>query len=236
MGSIVHDHTGAELTYTADDLSASTEYWWRVRAIGPLGESIWTTFSFTRSPNNVFYFSGNPTSQAARLLAHTSIPFQTTAREKVRAALYYGLFSGVSPALGYFNSFQKIYTRPVNIEQVENFPAIEVTWNERFTNSQQGGNSLGFYNRIADVRLRIMLKETESVPMTQLKERVIADMEKYFGINFFVPNSAGTATIFNCVLESNDVVGAGTLRPLGEVEVRLKIYYRTSTTGMTVTA
>ena len=181
-------------------------------------------------------FSGSPASQAARTLGHTSIPFQTTAREKVRAALYGGLLSNISPALGYFNAFQKVYTRPVNIEQVQDFPAVEVTWNERIINTQQGSNSLGFYNRVAEVNLRIFLKATDASAMTQLKEQVVADIEQYFGTNFFIPDSAGVGTVFNCVLESNDVTGAGTYRPLGEVEIRLKIYYRTSTTNMNAQA
>jgi hypothetical protein len=236
MGSIVHDNTSADLNYSANDLTASTQYWWRVRGIGPSGTGEWATFSFTRSPSNVFYFSGSPDSQAARAQGHFPIPFQTTAREKVRAAFAWGLLSNISPALGYFGQFQKVYTHPVNIEQVEDFPAVEITWNEKIINGQQGGNSLGFYNRIADVKLRVMLKATDASTMTTLKEQTIADIEQYFGTNFFVPNSSGASTIFNCVLESNDVLGAGVYRPLGEVEIRLKVYYRTSTTNINAQA
>jgi hypothetical protein len=176
-------------------------------------------------------FSGTSAASAARTLGLMLIPFQLSAREKIRAAVIHGLINRLTIQNGFYNQFVKAFSESINIEMVKEFNSLSVTWgNENYTNNVSGGNSLGMYNKIAELNLHFFLKETEEMPMTILKERVIADIEKYFGTFYYIPDANGNFTAFNCCLEYNTPDGVGAYRPLGEVAMVLKVYYRTSLT------
>lgn len=111
------------------------------------------------------------------------------------------------------------------------YPSIDILWQrERYTNNVSGGNSIGGYNKIARVILDCHLFEencTDSPEdIVRKRENIIADVEKYMGLNFFIPDSSGNRTAFNSIVTSNLVYGTEATEPYGSVEIELDVYYR----------
>lgn len=184
-------------------------------------------------------FSGSPTVLDSLTYGNVNFPIVTGAanqysiRTNIRSALAYGIKNNIKKGNGYFNDIGEVHVNAVaSNSRRNNYPSIDIIWlRERYTNNIKGGNSLGGYNKIATVALLCYLFADACAPnnvgeIVLLRENIIADLEKYFGINFFIPDQAGNRTAFNCIINSNTVHGIQATEPYGPVEVELEIYYR----------
>lgn len=182
----------------------------------------------------VFSLSGTLVAGPARAIGHFSIPFQSSAREKIRAALAYRLTAHLSPALGYFNQFKACYVEEMAFNQVPDLPSIQATWGaEIYQNHIAGGGSHGAYHKQGTIDLRVYLRETDPDDISVAIERAVADLEKFFMSNLQMKDASGNPTCYTCVLEA-EPLGRDYLRlPRGVADLTLSIYYRTSLTDPT---
>lgn len=156
----------------------------------------------------------------------------TSIRTRIREAIAYGVKNTITKSNGYFNDIGEVFVNAVaSNSKRNNYPSIDVTWiRERYTNSIQGGNSQGGYNKIASIMLDCYIFEegckASPEDVVLARENIIADIEKYFGTNFFIPNSLGVRTAMNSILINNIAHGIQATEPYGSVEMELEVYYR----------
>lgn len=190
-------------------------------------------------------FSGNASVNASVVGGTLTFPTLTGAsntvsvRTRIREAIAYGVKNTISKSNGYFNDIGEVFVNTVaNTSGRSNYPSIDILWvKERYTNNVQGGNSLGGYNKIATVFLDCYLfaekcKDSAADIVTK-RENIVADIEKYFGTNFIIPDSNGDATAFNSIVVSNVIHGIDATAPKGSVEIQLEVYYRIELTDPT---
>ena len=153
-------------------------------------------------------------------------------RTAIREALAFGIKNNITKTNGFFNDVGEVFVNAVaNFSKRTSYPSIDILWlRERYTNNIRGGNSLGGYNKIANILLDCYLFEDnckDSPEKVVLKrENIVADIEKHFGVDFSIPNSAGVTTAFNSILVNNIVHGIQATEPYGSVEIELEVYYR----------
>jgi len=146
-------------------------------------------------------------------------------RERIRKAAIYGLKNNVNPANGYYLKFGEVNSEVVEHSQRKDYPSVDAVWgDEVYTNEFTGGHSLGLYEKIADLFIDVWIKELDG--MTTMKEKVIADIEKYFGTNYSIPDENGNGTAFNCIISNNRHFGTRAEKPRGGISILLKVYYR----------
>lgn len=153
-------------------------------------------------------------------------------RTKIREALAFQIKNTIRIDNGFFLDIGEVNVNgPINNAQRKAFPSVDILFvQERYTNSFQGGNSLGGYNKFATVFIIGNLFEDDCKfnqgDMVLLRENFVADIEKLMGINFFIPDNLGNRTAFNSILTSNRVFGIEATKPRGGVEMELEISYR----------
>lgn len=157
----------------------------------------------------------------------------TSVRTKIREALAFGIKNNITKSKGFFNDIGEVHVNaPVNDSSRKAFPSVDILWiRERYTNSFSGGNSLGGYNKFATILLRGVLSAekcnaADPQDIVLLRETYIADIEKYFGINYFIPGETLPETAFNSIIVSNVVWGLESTEPRGGVDIELEISYR----------
>lgn len=152
-------------------------------------------------------------------------------RTKIREAIAYMIKNTVKISNGYFQDIAEVHVNaPVNNSQRKDYPSVDVIWlRERYTNSFQGGNSLGGYNKFATVLISGYLWEDGCQPnaeeMVRLRENFVADMEKLFGTNHSLVGEQGRSA-FNSIILSNTVFGLEATDPRGGVDIELDVSYR----------
>ncbi len=182
--------------------------------------------------------TGSPTVNSSLTLGALVFPVLTGAagvnsiRTKIREALAYGIKNIISKSNGYFFNIGEVHVNAVaNNAKRKKYPSVDILWQrERYTNSITGGNSLKGHNKIASILLYGHLfeenckKSPEDIVL--MRENFVADMDKFFGINFFIPNSSGIRTAFNTIPINNFVNGIEATEPYGSVEYNIELYYR----------
>lgn len=59
-----------------------------------------------------------------------------------------------------------------------------------------------------------------------LQEQALADSQRYFGNNYYVPDSGGTRTVFNCLYDGSEPFGLERNQPNCGISVRFIVWYR----------
>lgn len=180
-----------------------------------------------------FTFSGTPAPSDAYAFGAFTIPAAQTVREKIRAAAAYGIKNTIAKSNGYYNNIGEVNVEDVEFAERKNFPSIDLVWgDEIYTNDVPGSHTTGAYEKIADLFIEGWFHEAED--MTLEKEKLIADIEKYFGTNYWIPDSSGNQTAFNCMLTKNSHFGGENNKPKGGISMLLKVYYRIELTNPNV--
>lgn len=160
---------------------------------------------------------------------------KVSVRTKIREALANGIKTTITKSNGFFNDIGEVN---VNVVSVHNdrkaFPSIDIVWlPERYTNNFSGGNSLGGYNKFARVMFDCYVlgndcKEFDAADIVLARENILADLEKYFGTFYFLPDPVeGRAeTAFNIIITANNIFGIKATEPNGGMEVETEISYR----------
>jgi len=184
-------------------------------------------------------FSGSPTVNAPVCTGYFHIEKALSIRTKIRIAMAYGLSTNLTKANGYFLDIGEVHVNaPTNDDGRKAWPSVDIIWDtETYTNRISGENSLGGYNKVGRIFIKGVLfadaNKIVSEEIVLMREHFIADIERYFGINYIIPDSNGAGTVQNCILISNDIFGMDVNAPKGEVIMPLEVYYRIELTDPT---
>lgn len=177
-------------------------------------------------------FSGSSTALSPYGFGALVLQTPQSVREKIRAAAAWGIANTITKANGYYNDIGEVNVQEVSYSKRKAFPSIDLLWgNERYLSSVSGGHTTGAYEKMATLYIECWMDETESDEMTVARETIIADIEKYFGTYYYIPDSDSNWTAFNCMLNNNTLFGVREDNPRGGVELQLDVYYRIDLTN-----
>ncbi len=177
-------------------------------------------------------FSGSPSTTAPYGFGVLSLQTPQSVREKIRAAAAWGIANTITKANGYYNNIGEVNVQEVSYSKRKRFPSIDLLWgNEKYLSDVPGGHTTGAYEKMAPLYIECWIEEAESDTMTVFRETIIADIEKYFGTNYYIPDSDGNWTAFNCMLNNNNLFGMTENNPKAGVELQLDVYYRIDLTN-----
>lgn len=152
----------------------------------------------------------------------------TSIRTKIRDAIQWGL-TQITTTNGYNYTVTNAYDPPRSLENMSDFPCINIHYgNETATNSQVGshlvaGNESLLHNTFS-CEFDCVLSDIDDPQLAQ--DKILADLQKYFGTKHWVPDSDGAATAFNIIYESSEPWGIHEKRPLTGITVRFNVWYR----------
>ena len=173
-----------------------------------------------------------------------STPTTDSIRSQIRQAAIYGLKNRIIEggtairysdagnttvsSVGYYNSFgDMVFDPPKSWEQIPQFPACNVSMEEEVcangANVQLDQNQALLHNGFR-LRMDCFLNDDNDPALAQ--DKILHDVQKYFGINYYIPDSTGAATAFNCYYESSDPFGIDKVKPNCGITIYYKVWYR----------
>ncbi len=128
---------------------------------------------------------------------------------------------------GYFNTIKRAYDPIRQRGNMEEFPACNVKIEDEFcdnvSNVQMDQNQALLHNSFI-LSIDCFLNNTNDPALEE--DRVLGDIQKYFGINYTIPDENGYGTAFNCYYDSSVSHGIETNEPEGGILIRYRIWYR----------
>lgn len=135
---------------------------------------------------------------------------------------------------GYYLSIKNAYDPPRSFEQMPEFPSVNVFCTsetcEDTTNTQIQQNTSLLSNSFT-LRLECFI-HNENNPALEC-DKLIADIQRYFGINYHIPDENGNATAMTIYYSGHEVSGTETTRPNIYVAIDFRVWYRQRTTDPT---
>ena len=180
-----------------------------------------------------------------------TIPANNPALSKIRAAAIYGIENRIIKggtairyssegdttisSEGYFTQFKHAYDPPRSIEQIKEFPSCNVSINDDFSNNFEdltiGQNQGKSHNNFA-LFLSCISSDINNPALTQ--DKMLHDIQKYFGINYYIPDSTGAQTCFDCNYESSNRWSTEGNRPRTGIDIIIRVRYRYRLTDPTL--
>jgi hypothetical protein len=153
-------------------------------------------------------------------------------KDNVADAIQWGL-SQITVANGYNNTIASVYDPPVETAAMSNFPAINYYEGpDESTNvtkpgvhQQTGGNQAKLFNEfIVELDIYINVSAGSTIAR-KARNSVLADIQKYFGLHWNVPDQNGTPSAFNCMYLGSVPFGEQVNMPQNGCTVRFKVWY-----------
>jgi hypothetical protein len=135
---------------------------------------------------------------------------------------------------GYLTDMGDVYYETVDFERVINKPACNIMWGrETYRNASPGSHSTGYLVKTATVYLDFFMGSPNDKDL--LRNRIMADLDKYFGTYPYIPDSLGVATACDCQIESDTPWGGDITDPRCGVLVTISVEYKQNITDPTLT-
>jgi hypothetical protein len=161
-----------------------------------------------------------------------------SAYDDIIEAVLWGLVQ-IKTSSGYNTTIKHAYDPEVSIDEVLEYPSVLLDeGSEDCANSnigshlQTGGNEAGLHNSF-DLSLHCCLNEVNNA--REARNKIKADIQKYFGLHPRIPNSFGVDTAFNCFYRGATPWGVDKQKPLTGITVDIRVWYRQKLTDPTTT-
>ena len=136
---------------------------------------------------------------------------------------------------GYYKTIHKTYYPPIAQTEMREYPCcnlhIEEEECDNEFNVQIAMNQALLHNEFI-AKIDIFLKENEDPEKAQ--GRILADVQRFFGVNYYIPDVDGEATVFYCCYAGSQAWGIEKSNPDTGITVQLRIKYRQQLTDPTV--
>lgn len=180
-----------------------------------------------------------------------SVPSLNPVRSRIRQAILYALrnriksgeptvrhsasSTGIVSNEGYYLTILDAFDPPRTVEQMVQFPSINVFCInevcEDINNTQIQQNTSLISNSFI-LRLECFI-HNENDPALEC-DKLLADLQRYFGTNYFIPDENGNATAMAIYYAGHEILGTEMTRPNIYMNVDFKIWYRQRTNNPTV--
>jgi hypothetical protein len=158
-------------------------------------------------------------------------------KDNILDAAEYGL-GQITVANGYNNTVREIHDPPIEANAMKEFPAFNVFEGEDLCENalgnlheQTGGNQCKLFNSLI-LELDGYLNVVETP--RKARNKLLADVQKYFGLHWNIPDINGTASAFNCMYLSSVPFGVEVNKPLVGITIRLRVWYDQKLTDPTL--
>jgi len=129
--------------------------------------------------------------------------------------------------VGYYNSLKYCYDNPITYEAATGFPFINMFIDHEDcstgSDSRLDQNSGMLHNKFS-LRLEVFLNTNTN--QSYLMDTILADLQRYFGINYYIPDSEGNATCMNCYYSGSDRWSLDINNPICGITVLFDVWYR----------
>ena len=150
-------------------------------------------------------------------------------KDNIINSAQYGLTT-ITIANGYNNTILHAYSPPVEIAMMNENPCVNIyegtdscsNANPNGPHEQTGGNQAKLFNDF-DLILECYLNVKDNVRMS--RNSLLADIQKYFGLHWNIPDQNGVASAFSCMYHSSEPFGQDANVPLTGFVCRIKVWY-----------
>jgi hypothetical protein len=153
----------------------------------------------------------------------SSVPVTITpVRLALRRALKKCLLE-ITTTAGYYNTIKKVYDPPMNLESMKEFPAVNIL----IGREERLGESYISNNSKMDLRLQVTFDcflHRQLYP-TFAQDRILADIQRYFGNNYYIKPAGEFRTAFNCLYLNSIPWGTEEERPQCGISIEFDIWY-----------
>ena len=147
----------------------------------------------------------------------------STVRTALRQAVKFGI-EQITIANGYRTKVKMVNDPWVPDNKMQEFPNVNLYWGRE----ERLGSRIAGNNPLLDMRMTCTISchlASTNDPVTR-QDKMLADVQQYFGNNFYIPDSSGNRTIFNCVYLSSEPWGGDPNKPTCGIDIELEIFYR----------
>ncbi len=156
-----------------------------------------------------------------------SVPSGNPVRSKIRAAAVYGLQNNITTGGGYYNTVTRAYDPPRSYEDFDEFPCFNVeSVGETCENAYDafiGQQSQRLKNEFI---LKITAYVNDNNDPALAQDKILSDVQEYFGNNYTIPDSSGAGTAFGCYYYNSHPFGTEDNRPNVGIEINYLVWYR----------
>jgi hypothetical protein len=128
---------------------------------------------------------------------------------------------------GYYNDIKYCYDVPVSYESATGFPFVNMFIDHETCSTGSDvrfdQNSGMLHNKFS-LRLEVFLNTNQN--QSYLMDTILADIQKYFGINYYIPDSTGNATCMNCYYSGSDRWSLDINSPICGITIVFDVWYR----------
>jgi hypothetical protein len=150
-------------------------------------------------------------------------------KDNIIDAVQYGLQS-ITTASGYNNTVVNAYSPPIELSAIQGTPSINIYEGTDIcsntvkpgAHTQTGGNQAKLFNSFI-LDLQCVMNVVDSP--RKARNGFIADVQKYFGLHWNVPDVNGIPTAFNCMYHSSTPWGQLANSPQFGFDIWFQVWY-----------
>ena len=166
----------------------------------------------------------------------------------IRTAAIYGIENRINPALAgiryadsgnvtvhtnaYYYNWVRAFDPPRSFEQFQEYPSCNVYVDSDISfnrdNLQLDQNKAQLSNMFL---LNFDCIHTDINNQSLARDKMLADLQTYFGLNYYIPDSTGAQTAFLCYYDSSEPFMTEGTKPKIGITVRFKVWYNFTLTN-----
>jgi len=126
-------------------------------------------------------------------------------------------------AAGYNYTYADVFEPPINMEAMVQYPTVNILLGreDRLGDRHSGNNPT--LDILMPVQFDVFLNSQNDTSLAQ--DKAIADLQKYFGANYYIKPSASDRTAFNCIWLASTIWGTERETPNCGVSVDFEVFY-----------
>ena len=194
----------------------ATQAWYQITATNAAGTSPASTV-----------IMGSTASDPATMLVKTNI------RNAIKLGLNSIVKGNPCGLYTFKNTVRLVCDPPQSPVSFAEIPAINLFFGKETTSEQtiNNGDNRGLLDQTFEAVMDCYLNDADNPALAQ--ESILADIQAYFGLNYWIPDQYGNKTVHNCLVTSAEPFGLKLQNPTCMMSITLKVRYRLSRTNPT---
>jgi len=146
----------------------------------------------------------------------------SSVRTNLRSALKSCILE-MTAAAGYNYTYRMVYDPVLNMEKMVEYPSVNILYGRE---TRQGTRYMGndpLLDILLPVQFDVFIHDINDQSLAQ--DKVFADFQKYFGLNYYIKPAAGSRTAFNCLWLANTPWGTEVEKPNAGGSVEFEVFY-----------
>jgi len=156
-----------------------------------------------------------------------TLPTNNPVRSRIRKAAVWGLGNEITTANGYWNTVTRAYDPPRGYEDFDEFPCFNIAAEgEECENAFDPNKGQQSQRLKIGTTLLITAFISDNNDPALAQDKLLADVQRYFGNNFTIPDEDGVGLALSCYYLGSTPFGTGQAQPNVGIEINYQIWYR----------